>query len=95
MEIFRKSFRSSISYRIVFLILVFSAIVGYPIAKAQKVEKKEHSKSRAMSVAHRLLEEGISENDIIIHFFGENNPACSNETFSGRACNRRVEITIR
>ncbi|MCY4045728.1 MAG: OmpA family protein, partial [Cellvibrionales bacterium] len=52
------------------------------------------SRSRAQSVADHLLEKGIVSKRMKVQGFGPDYPACSNSTAQGRACNRRVEISL-
>jgi len=52
------------------------------------------SEQRAQTVATYLMSKKLPANDIIIEFFGEENPIASNETEAGRAENRRVEFDI-
>jgi outer membrane protein OmpA-like peptidoglycan-associated protein len=53
------------------------------------------SRNRAQSVSQYLKELGIPENTIRLDYKGEKAPVDTNETDSGRARNRRVEIVLR
>jgi outer membrane protein OmpA-like peptidoglycan-associated protein len=52
------------------------------------------SKSRAQSLADQLLRKGIASKRMKVSGFGPKYSACSNATAQGRACNRRVEISL-
>lgn len=55
----------------------------------------ELSTSRAVSVAHALIEGGVlNPNRVEVSGFAETRPVDSNETAEGRARNRRVEIIV-
>lgn len=53
------------------------------------------SERRAQTVADQLTKNGISKSRIDVRGFGESRPVADNKTESGRARNRRVEITVR
>jgi outer membrane protein OmpA-like peptidoglycan-associated protein len=50
------------------------------------------SESRANEVANYLVKIGIPRSQIIVRGYGESQPLATNDTKSGRALNRRVEI---
>jgi outer membrane protein OmpA-like peptidoglycan-associated protein len=52
------------------------------------------SQHRAESVRSYLLEQGISNNRLGAYGKGESSPVASNDSVSGRALNRRVEVII-
>ena len=52
------------------------------------------SSHRAISVAQRLMGQGISKDRIGVLGFADQRPAASNATAQGRAQNRRVEVLI-
>ncbi|WP_070967750.1 OmpA family protein [Vibrio sonorensis] len=52
------------------------------------------SERRAESVRSYLLSQGVAAGRAVARGNGERFPLCSNDTTSGRACNRRVEIQI-
>ncbi|WP_428772333.1 OmpA family protein [Vibrio sp.] len=52
------------------------------------------SERRAESVRGYLVSQGVASGRAIARGNGERYPLCSNDTSSGRACNRRVEIKI-
>ncbi len=55
----------------------------------------ELSRLRAQAVRTYLVEGGIAENRLRVLAFGEDNPVAVNATETGRAANRRVEVTLR
>jgi outer membrane protein OmpA-like peptidoglycan-associated protein len=52
------------------------------------------SEQRAESVRSYLVSQGVAPGRAISRGYGERVALCSNDTVTGRACNRRVEITI-
>ncbi len=52
------------------------------------------SAHRAISVAHSLFSQGISQNRLGVQGFAEQRPIASNATPDGQAKNRRVEVVI-
>ena len=52
------------------------------------------SVARAMNVAYKLITRGIKQENLIVRGFGEQMPVADNQTETGRAKNRRVEITV-
>ena len=52
------------------------------------------SKIRAQSVADYLLQQGVTESQIMVRAYGEDQPIASNDTSGGRELNRRVEVSI-
>ncbi|WP_098414521.1 OmpA family protein [Vibrio sp. ES.051] len=52
------------------------------------------SEKRAREVEKQLLMTGIPRQRIFSRGFGESVPRCSNTTSKGKACNRRVELTL-
>ncbi|MFO7976739.1 MAG: OmpA family protein, partial [Candidatus Hydrogenedentota bacterium] len=52
------------------------------------------SRRRAQKVQQYLLEQGITEDRLIVSFHGEADPVSDNDTAAGRALNRRVEIVL-
>jgi outer membrane protein OmpA-like peptidoglycan-associated protein len=55
---------------------------------------QELSERRAMNVASVLMQGGVIRQRLITEGFGEARPVASNESDSGRARNRRVEVYI-
>jgi outer membrane protein OmpA-like peptidoglycan-associated protein len=53
------------------------------------------SMKRAESVAQYLINQGISDGQVIFEGFGSSQPVSDNDTPEGRSKNRRVEILIR
>ncbi len=52
------------------------------------------SEKRAREVEKQLLATSIPRQRVFSRGFGEYVPKCSNATASGKACNRRVELTL-
>jgi len=52
------------------------------------------SEKRAREVENQLLAMNIPRQRVFSRGFGEYVPQCSNATISGKACNRRVELTL-
>jgi outer membrane protein OmpA-like peptidoglycan-associated protein len=52
------------------------------------------SEQRASAVRSFLVNQGVAPGRAIARGYGERLPLCTNETTTGRACNRRVEIKI-
>ncbi len=71
-----------------FLIEGHSASTGNPSGE------KELSVERANKIMQELVDRGISADRFIVNGLGSTRPITTNETFEGRASNRRVEITI-
>lgn len=65
-----------------------------PIHTARYGSNWELSSARAFSVIHFFISKGLSPERLIAHGFGEYRPADSNDTESGRAKNRRIELTV-
>ena len=52
------------------------------------------SQARAQAVLNYLVEKGINKDQLIAQGYGETKPVDSNETLSGKANNRRVELVV-
>ncbi|MDV7103457.1 OmpA family protein [Vibrio sp. TH_r3] len=52
------------------------------------------SERRAATVKSILMKESINSAKLYTRGYGEYMPACSNQSAQGRACNRRVELTL-
>lgn len=52
------------------------------------------SQARASEVKSHLLDSSIQSSKIYTRGYGEYMPACNNSSQSGKACNRRVELTL-
>lgn len=69
---------------------------SYPLpATAAFADNQELSEARAKAVKNYLVEQGITEKRITALGKGETDPIDSNDTSSGRANNRRVEINVK
>jgi outer membrane protein OmpA-like peptidoglycan-associated protein len=56
---------------------------------------KTLSKARAQAVVNLLIKFGVNKDRLVARGFGKEYPKCTNSTDEGRACNRRVEVSIR
>lgn len=76
-------------------ILVSGHTDDQPISTEQFRSNWDLSAERAVSVAHRLLQDKrIDNNRVTVQGFGASRPLGGNDTPEGRSVNRRVEITI-
>lgn len=71
------------------------AIEGHTDSKGTEEYNQKLSEQRASAVADYLATDGISRRRMTIRGYGETRPVATNETETGRAQNRRVEIKIR
>lgn len=69
-------------------------VIGYTDSTGEESYNQRLSERRAASVANELIARGVSPARIEVAGRGEANPVASNDTESGRAQNRRVEIRI-
>jgi chemotaxis protein MotB len=73
-------------------------VVGHtdsdPIRKSKWTDNWELSAQRSLSVLRYLVERGIPEDRVLAVGRGESQPIASNDTASGKAKNRRVEIVV-
>lgn len=69
-------------------------IVGYTDSVGSPTTNQKLSENRAMSVKNYFISRGISPGRINSVGRGESNPVASNNTATGRAQNRRIEIEI-
>jgi outer membrane protein OmpA-like peptidoglycan-associated protein len=65
---------------------------GYTDNTGSEAYNKRLSTKRAKAVADFLISKGVMKSQISTEGFGENNPVATNETDSGKAKNRRVEL---
>lgn len=65
-----------------------------PIKSSRYPSNWELSTSRALSVLHLMIEEGVQADNVSAAGFGEFHPRGDNETTEGRALNRRIEIIM-
>lgn len=71
------------------------SISGHCDAIGSKTYNDTLSKQRAQTVANFLItEQSLAAQDISILFYGFAQPVANNNSYSGRALNRRVDITI-
>ncbi|MBN1391863.1 MAG: OmpA family protein [Sedimentisphaerales bacterium] len=73
-------------------------VVGHtdsdPIKKSPWKDNWELSSQRSLSVVRYLVEHGITKNNIRAIGRGDSQPVASNDSASGKAKNRRVEIVV-
>lgn len=69
-------------------------IDGHTDSKGSEEYNQTLSEKRAASVADYLVVDGIPRSRMVTRGYGEMQPVASNETESGRAANRRVEVSI-
>lgn len=69
-------------------------IKGYTDSVGAVDYNMDLSKRRADSVADYLASKGVERNNITTQGLGPANPVASNDTPTGRAQNRRVEVTV-
>ncbi len=69
-------------------------IAGHTDSKGAEEYNMTLSRNRANSVSTYLIEKGVNPGRISTVGYGETKPVASNETESGRAQNRRVEVAI-
>ncbi|PQV50653.1 OmpA family protein [Paraburkholderia sp. BL21I4N1] len=68
------------------------AVNGYTDSTGSAAYNQALSTRRALSVAQYLRDHGLRARQFLVTGYGQANPVASNETPSGRAKNRRVEI---
>jgi outer membrane protein OmpA-like peptidoglycan-associated protein len=69
-------------------------IDGYTDSTGTPEFNRDLSQRRADTVRSFLATQGVHDNNIITHGFGEEDPVASNNTASGRQLNRRVELVV-
>lgn len=69
-------------------------VEGYTDNRGDAGFNKSLSQGRAEAVMQHLITQGVSESNISAKGYGEDNAIASNDTSSGRAQNRRVELRI-
>ena len=69
-------------------------IDGHTDNRGEDSENQALSEQRAASVAQYMEQAGINSSRIQVHAFGASQPVAANDTVTGRAQNRRVEIIV-
>jgi len=69
-------------------------VCGYTDNTGNQNDNIDLSQKRAEAVVSYLISAGISEDRLIATGYGTANPIASNDTFEGRAKNRRIEVKI-
>ncbi len=70
-------------------------VIGHTDSTGNADYNQALSADRAAAVTDILLQQGVDRNRIVSYGRGEREPVASNDTESGKAQNRRVEIIIR
>ncbi len=70
-------------------------VIGHTDSTGEADYNQALSADRAAAVTDILLEQGVDQSRIVSYGRGEREPIASNDTESGKAQNRRVEIIIR
>jgi chemotaxis protein MotB len=71
-----------------------NAPIGAALRARGVTSNQELSQRRADNVIQYLISQGLNANLVSAKGFGESNPVASNDTASGRAQNRRVELSL-
>jgi chemotaxis protein MotB len=71
-----------------------NAPIGPGLKKEGITSNEELSQKRAESVMEFLVSQGVKQDLVSAHGYGEGNPVAPNTTVKGRAQNRRVELTL-
>ncbi|WP_455206803.1 OmpA family protein [Kaarinaea lacus] len=69
-------------------------VEGHTDSKGSEAYNQKLSESRALSVSNYLIGKGVKQQRLAAIGKGERNPVADNNTISGRALNRRVELTL-
>ena len=67
-------------------------VAGHTDSNASDAYNQDLSERRASRVRQRLIDLGVSPSQLTANGYGESQPIADNDTESGRAANRRVEI---
>lgn len=70
------------------------SVYGHADARGAADYNQQLSQQRALSVSNYLASQGVTTGRLQAVGFGENRPVADNNTASGQAANRRVEIVI-
>jgi chemotaxis protein MotB len=68
--------------------------IGAALQEQGITSNQQLSEKRAEVVMHYLISQGVKPDLVSARGYGEENPVASNATASGRAQNRRVELTL-
>ncbi len=69
-------------------------VMGYTDSQGSDSDNQRLSENRANSVRNYLVQKGVAQARIFAKGLGESSPVASNDTETGRANNRRVEIVV-
>ena len=70
------------------------AVEGHTDSKGTAAYNERLSRDRAEAVADSLVDRGMPRSSLSVRGYGEDKPVASNDTDSGRARNRRVEVVV-
>jgi chemotaxis protein MotB len=71
-----------------------NATIGPELRRQGVASNEELSQKRADAVMQFLISQGVNPSLVSAHGYGEADPVASNDTASGRAQNRRVELSL-
>ena len=71
-----------------------NAPIGPALQKKGITSNEELSQKRAENVMQFLISQGVKPDLVSAHGYGDANPVAPNTTTTGRAKNRRVELTL-
>jgi OOP family OmpA-OmpF porin len=69
-------------------------VAGHTDSVGNEVANQGLSDRRAKTVYDFLIKYGVEEERLTFRGYGETSPIASNDTASGRAMNRRVELRV-
>ena len=68
--------------------------IGPELIARGVTSNQQLSQMRAQNVADFLMAQGVKPNLVAVRGYGDADPVASNDTPTGRAQNRRVELTL-
>jgi len=72
----------------------YAVIAGYTDNSGTRDHNEALSRSRAEMVASYLKTKGIDDSDMVLFWYGPDNPIVANDTPDNKAKNRRVEVNV-
>jgi len=70
------------------------SIYGHTDSEGNTKANKRLSEKRAEAIGQYLIKQGIEKERLVIRGFGEQFPIADNDTFEGRALNRRIDLYL-
>ena len=70
------------------------SIYGHTDSEGNANSNKRLSEKRAEAIGQYLIQQGIEKERLVIRGFGEQFPIADNDTFEGRALNRRIDLYL-